>query len=158
MIAGQILGANSDVLALVLKIHLALETILIEMLKMYRSDDRIYRFSFPQKTEELAANNCITDSDKVAFDRFNDFRNDFAHIFGHAVAISDARALARDLESIGVEFSDSVGHYSDAEATEYYGGLFGVLEEVGWCVLYHAAFILTENGGRDIFSDSEESR
>ncbi|MGX7742329.1 hypothetical protein [Rhodopseudomonas parapalustris] len=156
IITGQILGADSEVLALVLKIHLALEAILLEMMKMYRSDDGIYRLSFPHKTDELQRRGYILVIDKSALDRFNEFRNDFAHIFGHEVVLSDAMALARDLESSGIDFSDSVGRYTDDEATEYYGGLFGVLEEVGWCILSHAAFVLSERGGRDLFSTIEK--
>ena len=82
----------------------------------------------------------------------NDFRNDFAHVFGHRVTVAEVLRLARDLEEFGIDFSDSAGHYSEADAMQYYGGLLGILSEVGWCFLYEAAFILMENGGRDIFS------
>ena len=29
--------------------------------------------------------------------------------------------------------------------------MLGVLEEVGWRILFHAAYCLSETGGRDIF-------
>ena len=89
------------------------------------------------------------------FDKINEIRNDAAHIFGHQITISSALALARDLESLGVDFSDSMGHYSEEEAVEYYDGLRGILAEIGWCVLFHAATILQEAGGRDIFAARE---
>ncbi|MEF3367021.1 hypothetical protein V3H18_10800 [Methylocystis sp. 9N] len=151
IIAGQWIGVDSDALAIALKIHLALEAILIEMIRLFQPDDKIYKLSFPQKTEKLVQQGYILSADKSAFDRFNDFRNDFAHIFGHRVTLEYALALARDLEALGIDFSDSVGSYSEAEATEYYGGFFGVLEEIGWNILYHAAYNLRERGGRDIF-------
>ena len=150
IISEQILGDDPDVIALVMKIHLALEAILIELISRVRSDDKIFRLVFPAKTELLEKLGLIQTSDRAAFDRFNDFRNDFAHIFGHRVSLEDALALARDLEDCGIDFSDSVGHYSLADATRNYGGMLGVLEEVGWCILFHAGYLLVEAGGRSI--------
>ncbi len=151
IISNQILGDDPEVIALVMMIHLALEAILIELISAFRPDDKIYKLSFPAKTDLLQKQGLISSHDQSAFDRLNDFRNDFAHIFGHRVTLSDALTLARDLERDGVDFSDSVGHYTPEQATEYYGGMLGVLEEVGWCILFHAAYCLSETGGRDIF-------
>ena len=152
IISNQILGDDPEVIALVMRIHLALEAILIELIKTFRSDDKIYKLSFPAKTKLLSDEGQISVSDQQAFDLLNDFRNDFAHIFGHRVNMVVALKLARDLEGCGVDFSDSVGHYPEAQAAEYYDGLLGVLAEVGWCVLFHAAYLLNDKGGRDIFS------
>ncbi len=150
IISSEILGNDPEVIALVMRTHLALEALMIEMIHTFRTDDGIYRLPFPGKSELLRKEGLIGASDQVAFDRFNDFRNDFAHIFGHRVTLVDALALARDLETSGVDFSDSVGRYSPAQAEEYYGGMLGVLGEIGWCILFHAAQALSENGGRDI--------
>lgn len=49
IISSNILGADSDLLAVVLKTHLAPEGILIEMIRTFRSDDEPYRLSFPAK-------------------------------------------------------------------------------------------------------------
>jgi len=152
IISGQILGNDPDVIALVMKVHLALEALLIEMITTFRTDDKIYKLSFPGKTELLHKQGLISASDQAAYDRFNDFRNDFAHIFGHEVTLSDALELARDLEAHGVDFSDSVGHYAPAQAEEHYGGMLGVLSEIGWCILFHAAYGLSEAGGRDVMT------
>ena len=149
--SGQIIGDDTEVIATILKTHLALEAMLIEQLRLSRGDDTIYKRSFPSKTEAIVAAGTITASDKSAFDRFNDFRNDIAHIFGHSITLSDALKLARELEAYGVDFSDSVGHYNEDQATEYYGGTVGILTEIGWCILFHAAHILLESGGRNIF-------
>lgn len=152
IISSQIIGEDPEVIALVLKTHLALEAILIELYKVGDPGDQIYKLSFPAKTTALVKQAAITPSDKAAFDRFNDFRNDFAHIFGHSVTLGETLALARELEAVGVDFSDSAGRYSEAEATEYYGGTVGILGEIGWCLLFHAAHELTIRGGRDLFS------
>lgn len=151
IIAGQILGEDGNVVALVMKIHLALEALMIEMIQCRDASNAVYRLSFPAKAQRLADEGLVTEGDKQAFLTFNDFRNDFAHIFGHEIGLSDTLALARKLEDSGVDFSDSVGRYTEAQAESYYGGLYGVLEEIGWCVLFHAAFLLSEAGGRNIF-------
>lgn len=153
VISSHILGDDPEILAIVLRVHLALEAILIELIRTFRNDDEIFRLSFPTKTDLLEKHGVISVADKAAFDRFNDFRNDFAHIFGHKVTLEDTLSLARNLETYGVDFSDSVGQYSFAEAMDCYGGTQGVLEEVGWCILFHAAYCLSEAGGREIFSE-----
>ena len=152
IISSQIIGDDPEMIALVLKIHLALEAILIELLRLSDPSDKVYRMSFPAKTSALVASGTITASDRTAFDLLNDFRNDFAHIFGHKVTLTQTLSLARALEREGVDFSDSAGHYSEQQATEFYGGTLGILAETGWCTLFHAAQLLLEAGGRDIFS------
>jgi len=147
-----VLDGADDALDVLLKTHLALEAILIELIAPSQSSDGYLRWGFPKKTEFLAGSGAIQQSDKQAFDRLNDMRNDTAHIFGHKISVADALALARDLEALGIDFSDSMGHYSEETAIEYYDGLRGIMAEIGWCVLFHAAFALQEAGGRDIFS------
>ncbi len=150
IISSQIIGDDPEIVSTILNTHLALEALLIEALELLQAGDKAIRSSFPAKTQWLVDQQVIRAADKQAFDRFNDFRNDLAHIFGHKVTLPDALALARDLEASGVDFSDSVGHYSEAEASDYYDGTIGVLAEIGWCVLFHAADLLREAGGRDI--------
>jgi len=151
IISSQIIGDDPEIVALVLKTHLALEALLIEMIRMSRIDDKLYRLSFPDKSKWLLENGVIDAGDKAAFDRFNDFRNDIAHIFGHTITLADALKLARELEADGVDFSDSAGQHTEAEAEEFYGGTEGILAEIGWCILFHASFQLMNAGGRDIF-------
>lgn len=152
IISAHIIGDDPEIISTVLNTHLALEAILIEALGLLQAGDKKFYHTFPAKTSWLAAQGVIKEEDKAAFDRFNDFRNDLAHIFGHQITLADALALARDLEALGIDFSDSVGHYSEADASEYYDGIIGVLAEIGWCILFHAAHLLMEAGGRDIFS------
>ncbi|NJS13616.1 MAG: hypothetical protein HC788_02130 [Sphingopyxis sp.] len=151
IISSEIIGDDPHVIAVILKTHLALEAMLIEMIRQSSSDDKVYKLNFPAKTKWLVDAHAIEAGDKDAFDLFNDFRNDIAHIFGHSITLADALKLARDLENCGVDFSDSVGQYSEAQAKEYYGGIEGVLEEIGWCLLFHAGFLLEQCGGRSIF-------
>lgn len=152
IISNQIIGEDSEVIALVMKIHLALEAILIEAIRTFDADDKIYKLSFPAKAARLVTAGLATDRDRQAFEALNDFRNDFAHIFGHRVTLDEVLALARKLEALGVDFSDSAGHQTEDEAIQGYGGLLGVLEEIGWCILFHAAYLLSQAGGRDLMA------
>ena len=152
IISSQIIGDDPEIVALILKTHLALEALLIEMIHLHRTDDKLYKLSFPAKAKWLVDAGVITSDDETAFVRFNDFRNDIAHIFGHVISTADAMKLARELEADGVEFSDSVGHYGEEQAEEYYDGTVGILAEIGWCILVHAGYLLSEAGGRNINS------
>ena len=155
IISNQILGEEGNIVALVMKIHLALEALIIETIKCKDGSDAVYGLNFPSKAQRLVDEGLATEKNKKAFIEFNDFRNDFAHIFGHQVTLSNVLALARQLEDEGIDFSDSVGRYTETEAVELYGGIEGVLEEIGWSILFHAAFLLLEAGGRDLFSASD---
>ena len=55
IISSQIIGDDPVIVALVLKTHLALEALLIEMIHLSRTDDKIYKLSFPDKTKWLVA-------------------------------------------------------------------------------------------------------
>ena len=156
MISSRIIGDDPKVISIAVNTHLALEAILIEVLELFQLSEKEMPKSFPGKTEWLADHNVIGADDKKAFDLFNDFRNDLAHIFAHKISLADALALARDLEARGVDFSDSVGHYSEDEASEHYDGIIGVLAEIGWNILFHAGWLLQQAGGRDIFSELNE--
>ena len=156
IISSKIIGDDPEIISTVLNTHLALEAILIETLDLLQAGEKAIKSNFPTKTQWLVDQGAIGTSDKKAFDRFNDFRNDLAHIFGHQITLADILALARELEALGIDFSDSVGHYSEAEANQNYDGIIGVLAEIGWSVLSHAAYLLQEAGGRDIFGTKSE--
>ena len=136
----------------VLKTHLAIEACLVEMIQITCSDDMCWRWSFPQKTKWLRGGGYLSQSDKEALDLYNDLRNDFAHIFGHSVDLKQLLLLAKILENHGIEFSDSVGDYSEEKAIEYYDGPQGVAAEISWCILSHVTNLMRENGGRNVFS------
>ena len=152
IISSQIIGDDPEIISTVLNTHLALEAILIEALDLIQAGNKALRSSFPSKTDWLLDQSVIGADDKRAFDRFNDFRNDLAHIFAHQITLAEVLALARELESLGIDFSDSVGGYTEKEANDCYDGIVGVLAEIGWSILFHAAWLLLSAGGRDIFS------
>jgi hypothetical protein len=136
----------------ILRGHLILEAIIVEIIQQSKAGDTAWNWNFPTKTKYLVDQNLISDEIKLAFDEINNLRNDFAHSFGFDVTPNYLLELARKLEDeCGVDFSDSIGHYSVEEALEYYESINGILSEILWCVLFEAANVLEENGGRDIF-------
>ncbi|GGB67541.1 hypothetical protein [Henriciella pelagia] len=156
IISANILGDDSDVVAAVLKIHLALEAILIETIAMVQAEDEKLPYGFWRKVEFLADRQVISDTDAKAYGLFNKTRNEIAHVFGQTVTLNGLLELARKLEGLRVDFSDSVGGYSEEMAEEFYGGTAGVLTEIGWSLLFHAGYKLAEVGGRDIFATQEK--
>ena len=150
IISNRIIGDDPEMIALVMRIHLALEALLIETIRTFDSGSSVYDLNFPQKTRLLADKGVIATGAKNAFDIFNTFRNRFAHVFGHKVTLPEVLDLARDLERHGIDFSDSVGGYPPEIANKYYDGMLGVLAEIGWCILFDAAEYLRAAGGREI--------
>ena len=144
--------SNRDALVIVLQIHLTLEALLIEMIELVGGPDENIPQRFPAKTDFLVKRQKMPEHLRKGFNHMNDFRNDVAHIFSFPLDLSKALELARNLEAHGIEFTDSVGHYSEETAAEYYGGLEGVLYEIGWSILHAAAFHLFEIGGRELWS------
>lgn len=137
----------------ILRGHLTLEAILVEIIQTRLPGDRAWKWNFPTKTQYLIDNNMMPPGLKPAFDKINDLRNDFAHSFGHSVTPKYLLNMATELEEAGIDFSDSIGHYPEDTALEYYSGIEGILSEILWCVLFEAAFILGANGGRTLFAD-----
>lgn len=132
--------------------HLTIEALLIELIQLRRQDDKIYRMSFPDKADFLVSEGLIHSGLRDALIDFNEWRNDFAHIFGHAPRFADVHALARQLEDRGLDFSDPVGWQPATEASRTYGGELGVLAEILWCLAFEVAHSLMEAGGRDLFA------
>lgn len=132
--------------------HLTIEALLIEFIHLRRRDEKIYRFSFPDKADFLAGEGLISSGLRDALVDFNEWRNDFAHVFGHQAKFADVHALARQLERHGVDFSDSVGDQSVEEAASSYSGELGALAEILWCLCFEVAHAIMEAGGRDLFA------
>ena len=142
---------QESLITAVLKGHLTLEAILVELIQIKNPIEKVWKWPFPKKTQFLVDNNLIFEGHKDAYDSFNEFRNDFSHIFDHQVNLRQVLDFAKQLEQFGIAFSDSVGHYSEAEAINNYEGIDGVIAEIIWCLLFEAANSLMEAGGRNIF-------
>ena len=132
--------------------HLAIEALLIEFIQAQARDEKVYRLSFPDKVSFLFKRDLISQGLRDALIAFNEWRNDFAHIFDHQVTFPDVHALAKQIEIYGVDFSDSVGHQSETQARQSYDGEVGVLGEILWCLCFEVALAMAEGGARDLFA------
>ncbi|MHB8283645.1 MAG: hypothetical protein ACYDD1_03120 [Caulobacteraceae bacterium] len=145
---------DGSLLGPTLRGHLALQALLVELIQVRVPSDSAWDLNFPGHTQKAVDLGLLPPHLKPALDRFNRFRNTFAHVFGHAVAVEDVHALARELEGHGVDFSDSLGNRPLNDAVSNYGGDLGILQEILWCLCFEIAHALMEAGGRDLLSDS----
>ncbi len=144
---------DPELITLVIKVHLALEAMLIELHQTKSSDKlEFLRLNFPHKTRRLVKMDLLAMEDKRAFDRINDFRNDVAHVWGHRVDFERVGLLARALAGDGVDFDNDLGDLSDEDIYEFNVAPFNVFEKIGVGVLLHAAVILADADGRDLFA------
>lgn len=88
--------------------------------------------------------------------RFNDFRNDFAHVYGYRVDLGDVARLVRYLAGDGIDFDDVFGDYSDIDVELLYGYPYRAAEAVGYGLLSHVAILLYAAGGRDILGVDDD--
>lgn len=144
-ISGRILGNDDpDVLSVVIRTHLALEALLMELHRTEGVNDVFLRLPWPHKTARLVGMGLI----------------DFAHVFGHRVDLGDVSHLVCDLASNGVDFGEAFGDYSEEDLDLLYATPFRALEHVGCELLSHTAILLYAADGRDIFGfdvDASES-
>lgn len=143
---------DGSLLGPTLKGHLAMQALLVELIQVREPGDSAWNLNFPGQTQKAVDLSLMPTHLKLALDRFNKFRNAFAHVFGHAVPVEDVHALARELEDYGVDFSDSVGNRPLHDALSDYDGDLGILQEILWCLCFEVAQALMEAGGRDVFS------
>lgn len=143
-----------QILSATLKGHLALEALLMELIELKSQDTKIWKWSFPQKTQFLFDEDIISTSLKEALDKVNDFRNDYAHIFGHESDVPSVLNLAKNLAAGGVEFTDNFESLPQETAVAWYGDELGLLAEIFKHLLLDTASILEEIGGRDLLSAS----
>ena len=73
-------------------------------------DDGAWNLNFLSQTQKAVDLGLMPTHLKLALDRFNKFRNAFAHVFGHVLPADDVHALAHELEGYGVDFADAVGN------------------------------------------------
>ena len=142
---------DGSLLGPTLKGHLAIQALMVELIQTRSPGDGAWNLSFPGQTQKAVDLGLLTPETKTALDKFNRFRNTFAHVFGYEVPVADVHALAGELETLGVDFSDSVGHRPLNDAVADYGEL-GILQEILWCLCFEVATALGEAGGRDVFA------
>lgn len=134
-----------DLISFILKGHLVLDSLLVEILKVKQLPVNI---SFSKNVEKLKKTNILNDQEAKALQLINYERNNLAHILGHELNFQHAFNLAQKMHSFGVDFSDGLIHSNYKHAQEYYG-IRDVFFDVFHDLFLNLADKLVEHGGID---------
>lgn len=145
------LSKNDEVLVTVLKGHLVIEALLVEVVQLRLFNDQPWKWSFPKKVDWCIESGYLSDEEGDAIKGLNDIRNDFAHILGHRLTFDTVFSLAEKLNNAGFIFSDET-IYSDQSLSEEWYGIDGAIIEILNTIFFHLAGLLAENGSND-YSD-----
>lgn len=140
-------GIDEQALIYVLKGHLVVEALLVELLQVKILGDTPWKWNFPTKTSKCVSFGLINQEQADALNDLNDLRNDFAHILGQSIDFDRIFSLIKKA-SKGFEFSDTTIHENKSLAEEWYG-VEGGLVEVLNSFYFELAHVLFENGGTD---------
>lgn len=138
-------GVDNQVLVYILKGHLVIEALLVELLQVKIQGDTPWKWNFPTKTSKCVSFDLISQDQADALNDLNDLRNDFAHILGQSLDFDRVFSLVKKT-SKGFEFSDMAIHNNKSLAKEWYGIESSILEVLD-SFYFELAHILFENGG-----------
>lgn len=140
------LSKDDEALLTVLKGHLVVEALLVELIRLRVNGDMMWRWNFPTKTSKCVEFGFITQDQAEALNDLNDLRNDFAHVLGQDINFDRVFSLAQKAAYAGFDFSDDTLHQDRATAEEWYGIDGGLLEILN-SFYFDLALILHDNGG-----------
>ena len=140
--------ADNQPLDLVLRGHLVVEALLVEIVQLTRPGDVVWRWNFGEKLQHCVTQGYIPVVQAACYNRLNDIRNDFAHILGHRLTYDELFQYAREMAAAGFDFSeDSV--YADRQRSEEWYGYEGCMLEILNNLSIQLAMTLHEKGGPD---------
>lgn len=142
------LSKKDYALVTVLKGHLVVEALLVELIQLRVSNDTPWKWSFPTKTSKCLSFGFIDQFQADALNDLNDLRNDFAHVLGQALTFDRIFSLVRKAATAGFDFSDDTIHLDKKLSEEWYG-VDGCLIEVLNSFYFDLAMVLLDQGGPD---------
>lgn len=140
--------AKDQPLDLVLRGHLVIEALLVEIIQLFEASDRPWRWNFPQKVDTCVTRGLVDLRVGALCKRVNDIRNDFAHVLGHTATFDDVFDLACEAARAGCDFSDETVFEDRALSEEWYG-IDGVLTEILNSLYFVLAETLYKHGGAE---------
>ena len=120
-------GVNDQILIYILKGHLVVEALLVELLQVKIQGDMPWKWNFPTKISKCVSFGFINQDQADALNDLNDLRNDFAHILGQRIDFDRIFSLVKKA-SKGFEFSDTTIHENKSLTEEWYGIESGLVE------------------------------
>jgi len=142
------INTDDQRLVTVLKGHLVVEALLVELLELHVPVDAPWKWNFPTKTEKCVEFGLITTSQAEALNELNNIRNDFAHVLGQQLGFDRAFGMAQKAASAGFDFSDDTIYQDEVKSKEWYD-TDGCIVEVLNSYYFDLAMLLLEHGGPD---------
>lgn len=140
--------AQDQPLDLVLRSHLVIEALLVELIQLRKSGDTSWKWNFRDKTKFCVDEGFLPATREAMYLKLNDIRNDFGHILGHRMTFNDAFTYVEEMFSLGYEFSDDTIH-QDRKLSEEWYGIEGILMEIVGNLYQELSGVLLQNGGPD---------
>jgi hypothetical protein len=144
----KVINTDDQRLVTVLKGHLVVEALLVELLELHVPADAPWKWNFPKKTAKCVEFGLITASQAEALNELNSIRNDFAHVLGQRLGFERAFAMVQKAASAGFDFSDDTIHQDEIKSRECYD-TDGCVVEVLNSFYFDLAMLLLEHGGPD---------
>jgi hypothetical protein len=143
-----VIDTDDQRLVTVLKGHLVIEALLVELLELHVPVDAPWKWNFPTKTAKCIEFGLITTRQAEALNELNDIRNDFAHVLGQRLGFERAFGMVRKAASAGFDFSDDTIHQDEVKSKEWYD-TDGCIVEALNSFYFDLAMLLLEKGGPD---------
>ncbi len=140
------IDTDDERLVTILKGHLVVEALLVELLELDVPVDAPWKWNFPTKTAKCVELGLITASKAEALNELNNIRNDFAHVLGQSLGFERVFDLVQKAASAGFEFSDDAIHQDQVKSKQWYG-TDGCIIEVLNSFYSDLAMLLLERGG-----------
>ncbi|MDC7697242.1 hypothetical protein [Vogesella indigofera] len=139
---------DDQCLVTVLKGHLVVEALLVELLELHVPADTPWKWNFPTKTTKCVEFGLITTSQAEALNELNNIRNDFAHVLGQRLGFGRVFGLVQKAAAAGFEFTDDTIHQDEVKSKIWYD-TDGCIVEVLNSFYSDLAMLLLEHGGPD---------
>lgn len=112
----SLICAEDQRLVTVLKGHLVIEALLVELLELYVPVGKPWTWSFPKKTSKCVEFGLITIGQSEALNELNGIRNDYAHVLGQRIEFERAFVLVRKAACAGFDFSDETIYQDETKS------------------------------------------
>jgi hypothetical protein len=144
----SVIDTDDQRLVTVLKGHLVVEALLVELLETQVPTDMPWKWNFPTKTAKCVDFGLITASQADALNELNNIRNDFAHVLGQRLGFERVFRMVQKAASAGFDFSDDTIHQDEVKSKNWYD-TDGCIVEVLNSFYFDLALLLLKLGGPD---------
>jgi hypothetical protein len=144
----RVIDNDDQRLVTLLKGHLVVEALLVEILELHVPVGAPWKWNFPSKTARCVELGLITALQAEVLNELNNVRNDLAHVLGQRLDFDRLFGLVQKAASAGFEFSDDTIHMDKVKSKDWYDTDRCIVELLN-SFYFDLATRLLENGGLD---------